>query len=410
MEHGSAAGERDEARPAPASNCPVNDYDPYEAENLLDPHPGCAELRAQGGVVWLSRYEIYALPRYATTRAALDDWRSFSSAHGVMLNDVMNNFMRGALLCSDPPEHDVKRDVIMGPLTPMALRKIRDEIFSEAETLVAQLCERGSFNAATELAEHLPLTIVATRVGLPSVERESMLKWGKAAFDCIGPLEKERTRAALGVLDEFGAFVRNNSARDKVSPGSWLDGLYSAADAGRIPHEVCGAMAVDYMGPSLDTTISALSSAVWLFARHPEQWNIVRENPSLIPNAVNEIVRIESPIQGWTRYVAKDTELDGVALPRGSRVLVMFGSANRDERKWENPTEFDVSRGVADHVGFGHGEHSCAGANLARTEIIAVLTALAKRVKRFELVGEPVREVTSVTRGWSNVRVQVHLA
>lgn len=409
MEQQSIAEQR-EGQPTPASGCPISAYDLYDDGNLLDPHPGYAELRAQGGVVWLSRYGIYALPRYATTRAALADWQSFSSAHGVMLNDVMNNFMRGALLCSDPPEHDVKRGVIMGPLTPAALRNIRGHITAEAESLVERLCGKGSFNAATELAEHLPLTIIAERVGMPPVKRESMLKWGRASFDCIGPMEKERTRAALDVLDEFGAFVRANSARDKLPADSWLEGLYRAADAGLIPHEVCGVMAVDYIGPSLDTTISALSSAAWLFAPNPEQWDIVRERPSLIPNAVNEIVRLEAPIQGWTRYVTKDTELDGVLLPRGSRVLVMFGSANRDERKWEDPAKFDVTRSVADHVGFGHGEHSCAGANLARTEIIAVLTALAKRVKRFELIDEPVRDVTSVTRGWSNVSVQVQLA
>lgn len=409
MEQQSIAELQRDARPAPALGCPVSDYDPYDDRNLLDPHPGNAALRAQGGVVWLSRYGIYALPRYATTRAALADWQSFSSAHGVMFNDVMNNFMRGSLLCSDPPEHDVKRSVITRPLSLAALRNMRDHITAEAENLVGQLCDKGSFNAATELAEHLPLTIVAERVGMPPVKRESMLKWGRASFDCIGPMEKERTRAALDVLDEFGAFVRANSARVNLPADSWLEGLYRAADAGLIPHEVCGAMAVDYIGPSLDTTISALSSAAWLFAANPEQWDIVRDRPSVIPNAVNEIVRLESPIQGWGRYITKDIELDGVVLPGGSRVLVMFGSANRDERKWEDPARFDVTRSVADHVGFGHGEHSCAGANLARTEIIAVLTALAKRVKRFELIDEPVREVTSATRGWSNVSVRVHL-
>lgn len=402
-------GDESRASLGPSPGCPVSDYDPYETEHLLEPHPGNTALREQGGVVWLSRYKVYALPRYATTRAALDDWKHFSSAHGVMLNDTMNDFMRGTLLCSDPPEHDAKRKVIMRPLNPAALRGIREEIAAEAESLVERLCEQGSFNAATDLAEHLPLSIVATRVGLPSVERVSMLNWGRASFDCIGPIEKERTQKALGELGGFGSFVSANSARDRVAPGSWLEGLYHAADEGLIPHESCGAMAVDYIGPSLDTTISALSSAAWLFATHREQWNILRERPSLIPNAVNEIVRLEAPIQAWTRYVTTDTELDAVPLPGGSRVLIMFGSANRDERKWADPTRFDVTRQVSDHVGFGHGEHACAGANLARMEIVAILNALVKRVAQFSLVDEPVREATSATRGWSKVPVQVTL-
>lgn len=394
----------------PPADCPTSDHDIYAEDNLFDPHAGYGALRALGGVVWMRRHGLYALPRYATTRAALDDWRNFSSASGVMLNDTMNGFMRGTLLCSDPPEHDVKRKVIMQPLTPTALRRMREDIQAEARTLVNELCARGSFNAATDLAEHLPLSIVANRVGLPPVGRESMLSWAKASFDCIGPIHTERTQRSLAVLPEMSAFISGNSAREQIEPGSWLDGLYDAADAGLIPHEACGAMAIDYVGPSLDTTISALSSAIWLFATHPDQWQLLRERPNLAANAVNEIVRLESPIQGWTRYVAQDVEFDGVRIPQGSRVLVMFASANRDERKWDEPTRFDITRAVSDQVGFGAGEHACAGANLARMEIVSVLTELIARVDRFEFIGKPVREVTQVTRGWSDIPVRVHLA
>lgn len=397
------------APPAAARDCPWSDYDFYAEQNLLDPHPGYDALRALGGVVWLSRLGLFALPRYDTARAALDDWGAFSSAHGVMLNDEMNNFMRGTLLCSDPPVHDVKRKVIMRPITPAALREIKVEIDAEGEQLVERLCTQAEFDAATELAEHLPLSIVAKRVGMPSVERVSMLNWGRASFDCIGPIEQERTQRGLSLLGGFADFVKTNSTRDKVADESWLGGLYRAADDGLIPHEACGAMAVDYIGPSLDTTISAIGSAIYLFAMHPEQWDAVRERPGMISNAINEVVRLEAPIQGWTRYVTQDVVLDGVSLPAGSRAIVMFASANRDERKWADPTSFDIARRVNDHLGFGYGEHSCAGANLARTEITALLSALAKRVKRFHLVGEPVREITSVTRGWSKVPVRVEL-
>lgn len=399
------------AEPAvqPPAGCPVSDYDIYQEEHLFDPHPGYAELRAMGGVVWMSHHGFFALPRYETTKAALNDWKKFSSAEGVLLNDMMNGFMQGTLLCSDPPVHDVKRKVIMEPLNPAALRKLRDDIESEANAVVADLCARGTFNAATELAEHLPLSIVANRVGLPPVQRDEMLTWAKASFDCIGPIENERTQRSLSVLPGMSDFIRDNSAREKIAPGSWLDGLYRAADAGLIPHEACGPMSIDYIGPSLDTTISALGSAILLFARHPEQWALLREKPGLAANAVNEIVRLESPIQGWSRYVTEDYEFDGVVLPRGSRVLVMFASANRDDRKWVDPERFDITRQAADHVGFGAGEHACAGANLARMEIMAVLSALLPRVERIELIGEPVREVTQVTRGWSEIPVRVHL-
>lgn len=391
----------------PAPGCPVSDHDPYEADALLHPYPGYARLREHGPVVWLSRYGIYALPRYESSAAALDDWRSFSSAQGVMLNETMNSFMRGTLLCSDPPVHDAKRAIIIGPLTPAALRGIRGEIQEEAERVVERACERQVVDAVTELAEQLPMSIVATRVGIPGVERRSMLRWAASVFDCIGPLDKPRTREALAELDHFGRFVAENSSRETVAPGSWLEGLYAAADAGKIPHEACGPMAVDYLAPSLDTTISALASAIWLFALHPDQWDLLRENPSLIPGAINEVVRLESPIQGWTRYVTQNVELGGVRLPEGSRVLVMFGSANRDEHKWDAPERFDVTRSAADHLGFGRGEHVCAGAHMARMEMIALLTALTRRVKRFELAGEPVRQLNNILRLWAALPVRV---
>lgn len=392
-------------RPIP-HNCPVNDYDPYDDAALLDPYDHYSRLRAQGGVVYLSRYGLFALPRYDTVKAALADWKTFSSAAGVMLNDVMNSAIKGTLLCSDPPEHDVLRSVIQRPLTPPALREVRDEITAEAEGLADRLCAKGRFDAATELAQYLPLKIVATRVGLPPVGQQRMLSWSTAGFDTAGPIEKERTRAGFATLEDWGKFIAENGGRHQVPPDSWLGGLYRAADEGLIPEEKCRSMAIDYTGPSLDTTISATASAIYLFARHPDQWDRLRAEPRMIPNAINEVVRYESPVQGWSRYVTSDVTLDGVVIPAGSRVLVMFGSANRDERKWENPAVFDVTRRAADHLGFGHGEHICAGANLARMEIAALLTALAKRVSRFELEAEPERYINNVARAWTRIPVR----
>jgi cytochrome P450 len=390
-----------------APNCPVSDIDLYDDQNLLNPYINYQKLRDLGGVVYLSEYDLYALPRHATTLAALTDWETFSSAKGVMLNDVMNDFMRGTLLCSDPPEHDIKRKVIMRPLTPGALKSLQDEITEEAETLVDGLVSQGGFNAAKELAQHLPMTIVSRKVGLPPAERAQMLRWAPAAFNCTGPISKDRTTGAFPVLEEVGEFIQDHGKRDMVTPGSWLDGLYKCADEGLIPHEQCAPMSFDYIAPALDTTISATSSAILYFARNPDQWALLREKPSLIPNAINEVVRIESPIQGWTRFVTRDAVIDGVTIPAGARVLVMFGSANRDERAFKNPERFDISRKVTSHVGFGHGEHGCAGANLARMEIAALLKALLARVERFELVEEPQPELNNTARVWRQINVRV---
>ena len=165
-------------------------------------------------------------------------------------------------------------------------------------------------------------------------------------------------------------------------------------------------MMADYLGPSLDTTIFAISTAVWLFANNPEQWDLVREDPLLMPSAVNEVLRYDSPIQGFSRYVARDVNLDGAILPAGSRAIVFYGAANRDERKYPGADRFDVRRRPGDHLGFGAGPHACVGMNLARIEMLALFTALAKRIRRFTILEEePV--LNNVLRGFKTLRVSV---
>ncbi len=141
----------------------------------------------------------------------------------------------------------------------------------------------------------------------------------------------------------------------------------------------------DYWAPSLDTTIMAIGSAIRLFAEHPGQWDLVRADPRFISHAINEVLRLESPIQMFSRLLTDDYQSDGVTLPKGERVVVVFASANRDERKWDDPDRFDVRRRPSDHVAFGWGEHQCMGMSLARLEMRALLGALASRVRRFEI-------------------------
>jgi cytochrome P450 len=163
--------------------------------------------------------------------------------------------------------------------------------------------------------------------------------------------------------------------------------LLRAADEGRIMPAECATMMIDYLAPSLDTTISAISSALYLFAVHPEQWRLLKAEPDLVPKAVNEVVRYESPIRAFSRTAARDTEVAGIALPKGSRLLVLYGSANRDPLEWGDPDTFDIRRDAARQLGFGQGTHGCAGQGLARMETSAILRALIERVDRIEVTG-----------------------
>lgn len=143
-----------------------------------------------------------------------------------------------------------------------------------------------------------------------------------------------------------------------------------------------------YTWPGLDTTVMAISSAVLLFAQNPDQWELLRADPSLAPSAVREVLRVHTPVQYFTRQTAVPADVGGVTLPSGSRALMMYGCANRDECRFAQPDRFDIRRNPTEHLAFGRGGHRCVGANLAGMEVQAILLALASKVRRFVLNGE----------------------
>jgi cytochrome P450 len=152
-----------------------------------------------------------------------------------------------------------------------------------------------------------------------------------------------------------------------------------------------------YVGAGMDTTIAAIASAVYLFAQHPEQWDLLRSDESLMRAAFHEVLRLEGPVQPFSRVTLEDWHADGVPVPQGARLLVLYASANRYERKWSDPEKFDIRRNPVDHLGLGFGLHSRAGQSLARLETQSVMTALLKRVQRFEC-GKPVMRPNNILR------------
>jgi cytochrome P450 len=162
---------------------------------------------------------------------------------------------------------------------------------------------------------------------------------------------------------------------------------------------------IDYVGPSLDTTIHATSMGLLLFAQHPEQWDKVRANPALLSKTgIVEIVRMATPIQYFTRHVTTDVEIEGVTIPEGSRVVIMYASANRDERQFPDPDVFDVERRAAEQVAWGRGKHTCIGKALARMEMLALFGLLAERFERFE-AGEYSYNVNIIVRGLEHLEL-----
>ncbi|RYJ04813.1 MAG: cytochrome P450, partial [Actinomycetales bacterium] len=288
-----------------------------------------------------------------------------------------------------------RRKMLAHRLTPKALRSMRQEVEERADAVVRAAVAQGEVDGVVDVAVALPTSFVPDLVGWPQEGREHLLRWAGATFDSLGPMNAQSLRTARSSI-EMMRFARSVVRRGDVLPGSMGGDLMAKVESGELERGACPALMIDYLAPSLDTTISAIASALMLLARHPDQWELLKSDPDLIPNAVNEVVRVESPLRAFSRVADADAEVGGVTVPQGSRVLVLYASANRDERAWEEPERFDVTRDATRQLGFGQGAHGCAGQGLARLETQSILRSMVERVDRIELVGEPVWGINNI--------------
>ncbi len=376
---------------------PIYRPDIYATDAIVDPYPHYARLRELGPVVWLPKQRAYALSRFAECKAVLRDDETFVSGSGVALNAVANRLSRGTTLNSDGAEHEQRRKLVAHRMLPRALREISDAVDEQAAQVVDAAIRKGEVDGVADLACALPLAVVPDLVGWPRDQRDDLLAWGGATFDILGPLNRHWLKS-LPASVQMLRFARRVVRRRTVIEGSLGHDVLMAADSGKLRHRECPPLMVDYVAPSLDTTISAISSALQLFAVFPEQWQILRGDRGLIPNAVNEIIRYESPLRAFSRKAIRDTMMSEVHIRAGARVLVIYASANRDEREWDRPGVFDVRRDANRQLGFGHGSHACAGQGLARLETAAMLRALVKRVERIESTAPPTWAINNIIR------------
>jgi cytochrome P450 len=335
-------------------------------------------LRDLGPAVWMPRYEVYAVARFADVKGTLENAATFISGEGIEMNPKLNEVMRGGIIAADGEKHASMRAIVSAPLAAEAMRALRDTIAEVAERAVDKIVVKKHFDGVSELARHLPLMVISKLVGLPEAGRERMLDWASASFDVLGPLGP-RFFAAAPVNQEMLNYVITEAVPGKLDPGSWGDAVYAAAARGEVALEDCPRYLATYIAPSLDTTIFGMTNALWLFAQDPEQWDAVRENPALMGNAISEVLRLESPVHDFTRKSVCDADVGGTELLSGSWVLLCYGAANRDERVWTDSEVFDVRCDNAKkQLAFGHGPHECVGTPLAPLEMHTLFSALAK--------------------------------
>ncbi|MDQ1503305.1 MAG: hypothetical protein QOD57_1032, partial [Actinomycetota bacterium] len=273
-----------------------------------------------------------------------------------------------------------------------------------ADRLIAALVERRHCDAIVDLARAFPSLLVTELVGMSEDVCDKMIDWGDATFQCCGPFN-ERAEAGFPVLEDLFADLMSIT-KDDLKPGSVGRAIFEAVESGEVAEDDAFQLLWDYTGPSVDTTIGAIGSAILRFSEQPDQWELVCDDPSLLPAAANEVLRIDAPLTVLSRFSQREWESGGASIPAKSRVAVMFAAANRDERHYPDPDRFDVRRNPQDHLGFGFGIHHCVGQSLARAEIQAVLRALSSRVRRIE-AGEPVWHLNNTMRTLKSLPVEL---
>ena len=378
--------------------------DLYSDESLLDPYPFYEKIREAGSAVWLEMHKVWAVARYADVRSVTSNFRTFISGEGLALTPESNAAMKGSVLASDPPEHTVLRGVLKERLSNEGIQQLEAEIQKAADKLIAELVEKESFDTVPDLAQAFPQSIVIDLIGVSDEIRPKLLGWADGAFNSFGPANKHLISTLPQVI-EMTNYARSVGIH-QLKPGSLGRAIFEAGERGTIRPEQCGMLLMAYLSAGLDTTINSIAFAVKLFAEEPEQWDKLRENPDLVKQAFDEIVRLETPVRAFTRVASEATQIGDQDIAKSDRVLVMFAAANRDPRKYANPERFDIMRAPADHLGFGVGRHLCAGQVLAQLEARSLLQAMIRRIKRFE-IGESIPHLNNGIRGLASLPTRV---
>lgn len=385
---------------------PVYDGDIFSDEALRYPYEHYAAIRALGPVVRLRGHDLYAVARFDDVQGALRSPEALISGRGVGLNDIINAPMpEPTVIHSDGARHRTLRNNLSKPLMPAALRQHRAMLKGMIETQVRECVGNGTFDGIERLARHLPVAAISYLVGLPEDGRQNMLRWAAAQFNMQGPYSPELDEA-VSTFRESRAYLTNLDPAT-LREGSWAHRLFEAAREGKLTDGEARAAVSGYVLPSLDTTISSKGNLLYNLGRFEDQWLRLRREPELIASAVVEGMRFNSVVRFFSRFAESDYRQGEVAIPAGSRVVLMYAAANRDERHYDEPDRFDIARNPQDQLGWGTGPHMCVGMHLAKLEMEVLLEALVENVEMIE-VDEPRYGANKGLYGLESLPMRLH--
>jgi cytochrome P450 len=386
-------------------------YDPYDVDIDDDPYPTWTRLRDEAPLYRNDDHDFYALSRWDDVRPALLDWGTYRSGRGTVLEIVKAGveIPPGILLFEDPPIHDAHRALLSRVFTPRRMLDLEPLVRGYCVTALDALLGRDEFDVIAEFGVEIPLRTIGFLFGIPEADQDAYRRTTDDVISTDGTpvaFDQSSFDAVLSVLGEYVEWRSKNPGDDLMT--ELLNAEVDEPDGSQRPltRDEVVTYASMVAGAGNETATRLIGFTMQLLAQHPDQRRLLVEDPALIPDAIEEILRLESPSPAQARYVQQDVELYGTTVPEGSVMLLLNGAANRDERHWDEPDRFDVHRDGGAHLAFGYGLHFCLGAALARLEGRVALEEILQRWPAWDVDVDRGRMAhTASVRGWGYLPV-----
>jgi len=392
-----------------APDCPHSDLDIFCMDAILHPDKYDVVLREMAPVVYLPRYDMYVTGRHEHSQKILANDDQFSAFKRPFFEPA--SVRADILITDDRPKHPRVRRPIQRAMSPAVMRRMKEDFTIEADRLVDSIMANGvvELEGRRDLVGKYVLKVFPDIIGLPEEGRMNLLDYGDVVFNTFGPenaLYHDTFAKAGPVLD----WVVDACKRENLAPGTLGTQMYEAADTGEIDEHEAMLLVLSILSAGSDSTIVSLMNTLAAFAKFPDQWDLLRNNPALMRTALEESLRYESITRFLGRGVISDFDIEGVVIPAEAKIGALMYAAGRDPRRWENPENFDLSRQIVGHIGFGAGIHACVGQSVARMEAECLFGALVKRVSRIEVMGEAKPIINNVAHGTFGLDLRLHPA
>jgi cytochrome P450 len=387
-------------------------YDPFDPAVQLDPYPTYAEMRRDAPVYRNEEAGFWALSRFEDVWSAVHDPSTFSSAQGIFVGRAemdMTKLFLPMLIMMDPPRHTKLRAIVSRVFTPRRMLELEDTIRDLARSMLQPALERDSFDLIETLAAPLPTFVIADLLGVPRSDYQDFRTWSEQLVSG-DPFSEELAGTSLaGAASLYEYFTAIIAERRQAPRADLVTSLIEAeVDGERLTDEELLGFCLLLLVAGNETTTNLISNAAVALAANPDQCAGLVEEPGSFPNAIEEFLRFDSPVQGLARTLTRDVELHGETMAAGDKVMLLFGAANRDAQEFgPNADTLDVRRDITRHLAFGHGIHYCLGASLARLEASVACEELLAALPHLDLAAEPARRRSGPIRGLLHVELRV---